>query len=407
LSTCGGSRDELNACVEDVCAAARAGVRDPERAADGYCDEVDEPDNTTNTTTNTTTGLFELCSNRTGLDFQDFIYPSYKVSFPDDYLGWPTCAIHATAQQCEEFANQHKQVSTSPVSWGGTLDVIYLAHGCIVEIKLGMWTGEETSRIYYFNINGDHPIFWKMEDSHKNYHSYCCGGSGFLFNTTTTTSAGNWIPFIGPAQDKPPLRPLSPSPSPEPERPADPQIHKCKVYRDPHIMSWTGNIDGFFGFGNYWLVNSKTVWIQGHLASIFTHYPAWTSLTKIAIGGTFLEGNTVMIETSTLWFNDEAIRMTRGQPKMGTFMDGAVNYDWDLSGHVEITFPHEVTVVLRVHPNDNGLWLVSWMSATITKSDEIGQDGLCGRIDSSATSSVAHWRRTVEELDSAQALIPH
>merc|ERR1719401_1660292 len=91
--------------------------------------------------------------------------------------------------------------------------------------------------------------------------------------TTVTTMAPPPIP--PPRPDPQPIPPtISPTvppptfpPRPEPEPPTErpPWIGErfCKLFGDPHVETFDGQHASFYSQGEYWIVKSNEVWIQG------------------------------------------------------------------------------------------------------------------------------------------------
>merc|ERR1719221_964067 len=75
----------------------------------------------------------------------------------------------------------------------------------------------------------------------------------------------------------------------------------CSIYGDPHVVTYDGSHSDFYSAGEYWIVKSDTVWIQGrYMPTPITH---GLSVTKeLAIGGPFLKGHKLRISaTEATW----------------------------------------------------------------------------------------------------------
>jgi len=72
----------------------------------------------------------------------------------------------------------------------------------------------------------------------------------------------------------------------------------CSIYGDPHIDTFDGQHASYYSAGEYWIVKSSTVHIQGrYLPTPITH---GLSVTKeIAIGGPFLKGHKIRVAAHT------------------------------------------------------------------------------------------------------------
>merc|ERR1712066_907988 len=77
---------------------------------------------------------------------------------------------------------------------------------------------------------------------------------------------------------------------------------------DPHVLSFDQKRVGFYSPGQYWIVKSDTVWIQGLYQP--THATSGLSVLKaIGFGGAFMKGNKLVIgatPASATW-NGQAI----------------------------------------------------------------------------------------------------
>jgi len=83
----------------------------------------------------------------------------------------------------------------------------------------------------------------------------------------------------------------------------------CEMWGDPHIETFDHAFPSFYMEGEFWIVRSAEVWIQGrYLATPFTHGLAATH--SIAIGGPFLSGRTLQVgpmENGQITFDRELI----------------------------------------------------------------------------------------------------
>jgi len=69
----------------------------------------------------------------------------------------------------------------------------------------------------------------------------------------------------------------------------EPTCGVCKVYGDPHVTTFDGSHASFYSQGEYWIVKSSEVWIQGrYLPTPVTN--GLSVMKEIAIGGPFLNG---------------------------------------------------------------------------------------------------------------------
>merc|ERR1719384_538781 len=97
----------------------------------------------------------------------------------------------------------------------------------------------------------------------------------------------------------------TPTPGPQPG-----PSGTCVVWGDPHILTFDKKRVDFYTQGQYWLVKSATVQIQGLYKP--THATSGLSVMKaIAFGGPFLKGHKLVIETQNANFD--------GKPILGGF----------------------------------------------------------------------------------------
>lgn len=70
---------------------------------------------------------------------------------------------------------------------------------------------------------------------------------------------------------------------------------KCLFWGDPHILTFDGERPSFYGDGEFWIVKSRDVKIQGrYMGTPYTYGLAATQ--KVAIGGPFIGGHTIEVE---------------------------------------------------------------------------------------------------------------
>ncbi|CAK0868682.1 unnamed protein product [Prorocentrum cordatum] len=137
----------------------------------------------------------------------------------------------------------------------------------------------------------------------------------FLFlagTTTTTTTTPPIIISTPPPETPPPI--VNPTPAPPGPGPAK----HCKIFGDPHVITFDGQSASFYSQGEYWTVKSTTVWIQGR----YMPTPVTNGLSvmkEVAIGGPFLESkdgtkNILRISSLSATFNDVPIILASRTP---------------------------------------------------------------------------------------------
>jgi len=216
----------------------------------------------------------------------------------------------------------------------------------------------------------------------------CCGSLTWLATSTTTTLP--WIPLPILPQTRPPLQPIAYSTVPVTvERPAGAKIGACGLWGDPHLRTFDNDRLDCYSEGNFWIVNSDTVWIQGRYEPRDgPRRREVTYLQKVAVGGPFLMGNTLMIETHTLWWNSVSYNILGSCDGNG---DNCVKHDLEFSamdGKVMVKCSEGKTALICkvTLPNDVQIKMVSYRisrravscSLVVVMRQITGQDGQCG-----------------------------
>jgi len=178
------------------------------------------------------------------------------------------------------------------------------------------------------------------------------------------------------------LCPIAPTPAPTPAVPVGPS-RTCVVWGDPHILTFDNKRVDFYTPGEYWIVKSATVSIQGKYQP--THATSGLSVMKeIAFGGPFMKGHKLIIGSTTASYD--------GQPILATFpaqfTNELVTAKYDSLGAtmqdgrdgkqlhiVHLTLPLSVNVQIN-------RWMEAsegnYINAKITMTAQPGQDGHCG-----------------------------
>jgi len=189
----------------------------------------------------------------------------------------------------------------------------------------------------------------------------------FVSDTTTTTV---FIPS--------PVVPIEP---PQP-------VKSCSVYGDPHAMTFDGLHSDYYTAGEFWIVKSTDVLIQGKYAP--THATNGLSVTKqIAVGGSFLNGHHLIIGEEHATWDGQQILISF--PSRFSDPDGLVTIDYNSQGEVlqkgregmslhvlHITLPGRVSLqVNRWNEENEG----SYINTRITMPPKENQDGQCGNFN--------------------------
>jgi len=171
-------------------------------------------------------------------------------------------------------------------------------------------------------------------------------------------------------------------------------VGTCIGWGDPHVRTFDGMRADYYSSGEYYIVKSPVVSIQGrYLPTKFTNGLAVTKM--VAIGGPLLKGNKLIIGPLAATWN--------GAPILGGFpshfdQPGIVHVDYDNVGalvdtamdaslkkivHVKIAdgSPEGLLVQVNRWTASPGNEYVNWK---ITMHSRPGQDGHCGNFNGNA-----------------------
>jgi hypothetical protein len=212
-----------------------------------------------------------------------------------------------------------------------------------------------------------------------------------LQDTTTTTTTPPIVIPTPPPESPPPLPTPAPIPGTPAPTPGVPGI--CRVFGDPHVITFDGARASFYSAGEYWLVKSNTVWIQARYAP--TPVTNGLSVVKeVAIGGPFLDSSTgqnnvLRISALRASFNGQPI--ITGFPDQFDSQDPAIQVTTDSSGEVlqEGRQGKEMHVVHVTLPLGVKMQINRWnepgegeyINVKIEMSVQPDQDGHCGNFN--------------------------
>merc|ERR1740121_2626001 len=164
----------------------------------------------------------------------------------------------------------------------------------------------------------------------------------------------------------------------------------CTLWGDPHVIQFDqegtdkNQAPSFYGDGDFWVVKSSTVQIQGRFEG--TKYTEGLAATnQIVVGGPFLHGHKIEVGT-----RDSGVLTVDGKPVMGTFPatypgDGfSLSYDSD--GPVPDVVPegNEKRIVHMDLPIGVKVRVYQWknyLDVRVEMSPQAGQDGVCGNFN--------------------------
>jgi len=168
----------------------------------------------------------------------------------------------------------------------------------------------------------------------------------------------------------------------------------CSIYGDPHIDTFDGQHASYYSAGEYWIVKSSTVHIQGrYLPTPITH---GLSVTKeIAIGGPFLKGHKIRVAAHTASMDGTPILTSF--PSQYNGPDG-IQASLDSQGDIlqRGRAGKQLHVVHLTLPNSVSLQINRWdepgegnyINARITMPAQPGQDGHCGNFNGNPADDV-------------------
>lgn len=185
---------------------------------------------------------------------------------------------------------------------------------------------------------------------------------------------------------------LLPSPSTTTPAPTGPPA-SCLIWGDPHFDTFDHAFPNNFEEGEFWIVQSKMVWIQGrYLATPFTNGLSATH--AIAVGGPFLLGHTVVVGPM-----ENGDILVDGQPALTMFpssttVAGVATLSYNGQGNlVDAAQSHlEKHIVHMDLPLGVHLQVMRWanhINVRITMTPRVGgQKGDCGNFNSLAIDDV-------------------
>jgi len=180
-------------------------------------------------------------------------------------------------------------------------------------------------------------------------------------------------------------------PVPAPAKPT--AFGTCIGWGDPHVRTFDGARVDYYSSGEYHIVKNPLISVQGrYLPTVFTNGLAVTKM--VAIGGSLLKGNTLIIGPLTAtWngapiltefpshFNRSGLSVDYGNA--GILVDAAINAQKKKIVHVKIAdgTAEGITIQVNRRTGSRGNEYVNWK---ISMHSRHGQDGHCGNFNGNA-----------------------
>jgi hypothetical protein len=162
----------------------------------------------------------------------------------------------------------------------------------------------------------------------------------------------------------------------------------CRIYGDPHVQTFDGQHASFYSVGEYWIVKSSTVQIQGrYLPTPVTNGLAVNK--EIIIGGPFLQDHKLRI--SALGASYDGTPIITGFPDSWENANPSIKVTTDSSGellqqgragkamhvvHVSLPLGVELQINRWNEPGEG-----DYLNTKITMSAQPNQDGHCGNFN--------------------------
>lgn len=191
------------------------------------------------------------------------------------------------------------------------------------------------------------------------------------------------------------------------------QFGECTFWGDPHLKTFDGARPSFYGDGEYYIVKSDHVIIQGrYMGTIYTDGLAATN--KVAVGGEFLKGHS--IEVGCLECGDITVD---GIPVLGTLpstyhLEDLAVIDYSDQGLLvdEATSIWQKRVVHMHLPLGVQLTVFRWanyVDLRLVMQPQPNQDGSCGNFNSdpSDDTTQAIFSRIGARVPKGELLFQH
>jgi len=158
----------------------------------------------------------------------------------------------------------------------------------------------------------------------------------------------------------------------------------CTLMGDPHVLTFDGAKPSFYGDGDFWVIRSKTVFVQARFEG--TRYTMGLAASnRVLVGGPFLHGHKIEVGT-----RESGVLTVDGQPVCGGFPSSytgaGFSLTYDGQGEVPDVVPegNEKRVVHMDLPDGVHVTVFQWnnyVDLRITMAPQPNQDGVCGNFN--------------------------
>jgi len=170
-------------------------------------------------------------------------------------------------------------------------------------------------------------------------------------------------------------------------KPRPPPLGTCTAWGDPHFVTFDGARPSFYGEGEFWIVKSDKIKIQGrYRGTEFTHGLSATN--KVVVGGDFLHGHTIAVGTM-----ESGELLVDGQPVLAGAFPSTFNLGNGLGTliyNAEGELPDKAAAVFQKHivhmllPMSVTITVFRWdnyLDLRIQMPQQPIQDGSCGNFN--------------------------
>jgi len=194
--------------------------------------------------------------------------------------------------------------------------------------------------------------------------------------------------------------------------PFRPPVGTCLFWGDPHILTFDGARPSFYGEGDFWIVKSSRVHIQGRfMGTKYTHGLSATN--QIAVGGDFVNGNVIIVGSM-----DDGTPTVNGQPVLPSLGStysvsggGTLTYttEGELPDKAAAVFPRNVVRMdLPSRVTIEVFRFANYIDLRIQMPSQGKQDGCCGNFNKNAADDTTAqiFARIGARVPPAETLFP-